>query len=479
MKGNYNIFYTPEKQYPDMPHGEMCGDFMPFYWKGTYYLFYLYKYCVYVTETKDFVKYGKPYLALQNGSPSDQDWHIGTGSVFCHDDTFYFHYTGFCKGNNGEEGKNEQVVMRAVSKDLKNWTKDPEFFFKPDTRYYENTHWRDPHVIWNEEIGKFCMIITATQKGGAKLRNGCTAVFVSDDVRNWEHYETLYSPRTFITHECHDAFKIGEDWYLSFSNYSRWWETRYRMAKSFNGPYMIPQKDDMFDGRQFYAAKTVTDGNKYYMVGWQAARQNCDDKKGCIWGGNALVHEIIQREDKTLGVGMVKEIEESFDKKIELDFEPCQGTFTLDNHLNHIKGTVLDGFGWAKAGNLKDTCLFEAVISWTEGTHAVGLMIHTDSKDLNKWVQLRLEVTHGRILIDHYKKVDGSQLYLEERPIEFRNHKTDVKVIVSGSVILVYVDDVALASRCYDISTGAIGVFAEYGEVICSDIKLMEQSEVE
>ena len=43
MKGNRNIFYTPENQYPGMPHGEMCGDFMPFYWEGTYYLFYLYK----------------------------------------------------------------------------------------------------------------------------------------------------------------------------------------------------------------------------------------------------------------------------------------------------------------------------------------------------------------------------------------------------------------------------------------------------
>ena len=62
MKGNYNIFYTPEKQYPGMPHGEMCGDFMPFFWKGTYYLFYLYKYCVYAVETRDFVNFGEPYL---------------------------------------------------------------------------------------------------------------------------------------------------------------------------------------------------------------------------------------------------------------------------------------------------------------------------------------------------------------------------------------------------------------------------------
>ena len=102
MKGQYNIFYTPEKQYPGMPHGEMCGDFMPFYKDGTFYLFYLYKNCVYAVETSDFVSFGEPYLVLQNGSPDDQDWHIGTGSVFEHDGIFYFHYTGFCEGKAGE-----------------------------------------------------------------------------------------------------------------------------------------------------------------------------------------------------------------------------------------------------------------------------------------------------------------------------------------------------------------------------------------
>lgn len=475
MKGNYNIFYTPENQYPEMPHGEMCGDFMPFYWEGTYYLFYLYKCCVYVTETKDFVTYSEPYLALQNGSPSDQDWHIGTGSVFWHNGIFYFHYTGFCEGNHGEEGKNEQVIMRAVSRDLKHWTKDGEFFFKPDTRYYENLHWRDPHVIWNEEIQKFCMLITATQKGGEKLRNGCTAVYVSDDVRKWEHYKTLYSPRTYITHECHDVFQMDGWWYLSFSNYSRWWETRYRIAKSFDGPYWVPEKDDMFDGRQLYAAKTVTNGKKRYLVGWQAVRKGCDDKEGCIWGGNALVHELIQREDGTLGVGMVQEIEESFDKHLPLQFLPNQGVFTCKEES--IKGFVPEGFGWVKAGDLKETCLFETTLSWRSGTYAVGLMIHADSGELNKWVQLRLEITHGKILLDHYKRVDGSQLYLEERPISFCGNQAKIKLIVSGSVILVYVDDVALASRCYDIPTGSIGIFAEYGGVMCTDTKLMEQSE--
>ena len=105
MSGNRNIFYTPENQYPGMPHGVMCGDFMPFYHDGVFYLFYLYKYCVYAVETRDFVSFGDPYPVLTNGSPEEQDWHIGTGSVFEGEGIFWFYYTGFNEGNAGAEGK--------------------------------------------------------------------------------------------------------------------------------------------------------------------------------------------------------------------------------------------------------------------------------------------------------------------------------------------------------------------------------------
>ena len=322
MKGNYNIFYTPENQYPGMPHGEMCGDFMPFYKDGVFYLFYLYKYCIYVVETKDFVSFGKPYPVLQNGSPDDQDWHIVTGSVFENDGVFYFHYTGFCEGNAGEEGKNVQVVLRAISSDMKCWEKDKTFFFRPDTRYYGNLHWRDPHVFFNEELGKFCMLITAEEKEGAHLRKGCTAVYISEDMENWEHYRTLYAPRTFITHECHDCFQMEGNWYLTFSNYSRWWETRYRIAEKFDGPWKLPKEDDMFDGREYYAAKSVSDGKKRYMVGWESIRQDCKDSGRHLWGGNLLVHELTVRKDGTLGVKLPETIENSFCRPVEIS---CQG----------------------------------------------------------------------------------------------------------------------------------------------------------
>ncbi len=472
MKGNRNIFYTPENQYPGMPHGEMCGDFMPFYRNGVFYLFYLYKYCVYAVETKDFVSFEEPYLVLQNGSPQEQDWHIGTGSVFEHEGVFYFHYTGFCEANHGVEGKNVQVIMRATSTDLKNWEKDTSFFFKPDTRYYGNLHWRDPHVFWNEEIGKYCMLITATEKDGAYQRAGCTAVYVSDDVRNWEHYKTLYAPRTFISHECHDCFKMENKWYLSFSNYSRWWETRYRVAERFDGPWNVPKQDDMFDGREYYAAKSVTDGEKRYMVGWESIREGCKDNGKHLWGGNLLVHELVQRKDGSLGVKLPESIEKSFQNTLLLKAVARQGG--LSGNTERMEVWAEDGFGWTELGELKETCLFRTRISWDERTQAAGLMIHTDP-ELQKWCQLRLEVHHGRIVMDRFNRVDGDQYYLDERPVIFTGNSAEIKLIASGNIMLVYVDDVALVSRCYEIETGFIGVFSEYGKIVCTDTELLIQ----
>ena len=71
-------------------------------------------------------------------------------------------------------------------------------------------------------------------------------------------------------------------------------------------------KEDTFDGRAFYAAKSVSDGEKRYLFGWNPT------KRRFIWlestelprqglqylglGRNLIVHEIVQRPDGTLSV---------------------------------------------------------------------------------------------------------------------------------------------------------------------------------
>lgn len=474
MKGNDYIFYTPEEQYQGMPHGEMCGDIMPFYWKGKYILFFLYKYCIYAVETEDFVHYGKCRLVLQNGSPEEQDWHAATGSVCYYDGRFYFYYTGFCEGNRGKEGGYEQAVLRAVSRDLYHWEKDKEYVFYPDERYFKNLHWRDPHVFWNETMGKFCMLITAEKKDGAALRGGCTAVYVSEDIKQWSYYKIIYAPDIFPTHECQDCFQIGNEWYLTFSTYNRQWETRYRMAQTFDGMWETPQLEDMFDGREFYAAKTVTDGKERYLVGWQSVRKDCRDDEKFVWGGNVVVHRLCQRKDKTLGVAMPENVRASFQKQLPMKLQPMQGEWQMKGT---IRGMRSDGFGWLQLGEISGTALLETEVTWKSKTQALGLMIHTSGLQLERWCQLRIEPLRGRIAMERFNQTDGDQFYQEERKITFSENKAEIKLIVSGNIMQAYVNDTALTTRCYAATDKGIGLFVECGQTEWKETKLLAGEE--
>lgn len=78
----------------------------------------------------------------------------------------------------------------------------------------------------------------------------------------------------------------------------------------------MPAEDDMFDGREFYAAKSVTDGKKRYMVGWESIREDCRDNGRHLWEApSAELHEH-SREDGSLGVRLPETIEDSFQKEL-------------------------------------------------------------------------------------------------------------------------------------------------------------------
>src|SRR5262245_25959128 len=118
------------------PADGVAADFIPFYWQGTYHLFYLKDYRDearygkgtpwFHLETRDFVHFDERGEALARGATDAQDLWVFTGSVIEAGGAFQIFYTGHNQLFSGQ-GKPVQAVMRANSPDLQTWTKDAAF----------------------------------------------------------------------------------------------------------------------------------------------------------------------------------------------------------------------------------------------------------------------------------------------------------------------------------------------------------------
>ena len=62
---------------------------------------------------------------------------------------------------------------------------------------------------------------------------------------------------------------------------------------------MVAPENDTFDNRAFYAAKTASDGRRRFVFGWNPTRAESRDFQPWHWGGNLVVHEVVQEADGT------------------------------------------------------------------------------------------------------------------------------------------------------------------------------------
>ena len=144
------------------PEGMKAADVIPFFWKGSYHLFYLEGPDWGHIVSQDLLHWQELPKALVKGAdPQGPDWEsIWTGSIVEHNGTFFLFYTG----KNSNDPLGDQKVMQARSTDLIHWEKHPEYTFYADGKIYWNKTingaidnkqiyhhqaFRDPHVVWN------------------------------------------------------------------------------------------------------------------------------------------------------------------------------------------------------------------------------------------------------------------------------------------------------------------------------------------
>lgn len=259
------------------------GDIMPFFDNGKFNIFFLHDatvkpagkgfHDIHSFESTDFASHEYKGRMIPYGEPNDPDFAVGTGSVIKANGIYYFYYTGHNGNATFLSNNPRESVLCATSTDLKNWSKIENFKITAPAGYY-NFDFRDPHVFFNEDTNKYWMLMSTQTEPG---RKAVVLLFTSNDLasNNWTVQNPIYTTtpaENYLMLECADMFKMGNYWYLIFSeNWSDYTGTHYRMATSPNGPWTTPQ-NDRFDGEYLYAAKTASNGTDRFLFGWTARK---------------------------------------------------------------------------------------------------------------------------------------------------------------------------------------------------------------
>lgn len=481
---SYPVFFQPADAW--------VGDLIPFQKDGEFWLFYLHEVRAEpkpgtawnLVTTKDLIQFQDHGVALPHGTADEPDFNCYTGSAIADESgVHHLFYTGQNPSRLGTDGLPLQLVMHATSTDgMGTWTKHPELTFGAPAGY-ESADWRDPFVFRDEAAGLWRMLLAARHSNGPERRRGVIAQCTSTDLMAWTHTDPFWDPRRYITHECPDVFEWGGWWYMVYSEFSETFTTRYRMAKSPDGPWTVPALDSI-DGRAFYASKTAERDGRRFFFGWIASKEGNTDDGAWQWAGTMAVLEARQNADGTLAFGFADEMVDSFWDKVPLEFDGHR----VENQLP-LRLDVPDSYTAVVTDNDLPTQFYaKAVLDIQPGTTECGLLLRSTADGDHSYV-LRLEPKRGRLVFDRWPRaitgdaqwhVSGDVPYAVEleRPCDLSPGKHTLEVVVDGDLCVAVVDrQVALSTRIYDLPAGGIGVFTGEGSVSVPDFEVRKRTD--
>lgn len=479
---------------------DSTGDAIPFYHDGTYHIFSLTPppgTTVYPerlrttwshTISKDLVHWEELPTALYpgNGEEPDADG-VWTGSVIYGEGKYHAFYTGY----NYHIAK-QQTICHATSDDGITWTKDAANpVISPFEELYESLDWRDPYVFYNEDDGCYWILISARRKAGPPTKRGCVVLYRSEDLIDWKYYGPIYQPYHTNCPECPEMYKLGGNWYLSYSRFSEFVNTIYRVSKSPFGPWRTPKMDGI-GGRRFYAAKSMQndEGRRLYFA-WAHDRANRSDTGEWYWGGEFCVpHEVIVNEDGELDVKLPKEIADAFASPIPWQYKHMLGDFRLYSGRNIVVNspeTLSYGFFDIR----EETFMFRCKVRPNNVYDSFGLVLKSDS-DISRCLVLNFEQGMQRVsllnlpmAVDPFwqqsctnigtpKDPGPDGIRVAEKPFNFENGDViDLKVLIDNDLVEIFVGEkVAFTYRSYEKPEYQIGLIVQDGNAEYYEIEI-------
>jgi len=477
------------------PSVGFVGDVIPFVHGGRFHLFYLHE----IREnagsgtawglvvTDDFVVFEDLGPVLASGGPHAADFNAYTGSVIADGERLHMFYTGHNPARIGPDGVTPlQVVMHAVSGgDPSRWEKVPtDTFGAPEG--YEPGDWRDPYVFRVPGEDQWRMVLAARHDRGPSRRRGVIAQLRSSDLSTWQVVQPFWDPRRYITHECPDVFEWNGWWYLVYSEFSESFTARYRIARSPEGPWSVPERDTI-DGRAFYAAKSVERDGRRFFVGWIATREGDVDDGPWQWAGTMSVLEAQQADDGTLRFRMPPEVLRPFNEPLATSWHDAMSGRSLTE--DELAAGTPNGY-WAAVSDAAMPSAFalRVDLELSEDTRECGVLLRSSSDGDTSYI-IRLEPHRHRVVFDRWPRrrtgamqwqISGDVPHVVELerscPLPAGPHHLDV--VVDDTACVVTVDEsVVLSTRLYDRRAGHLGLFVGEGRATFGNPTVSVRSE--
>ena len=497
-----------------MPAIGRVGDPMPFYDQkaGDFKVLYLQEFDnnmshrfhpIWGVSTKDGANYQSLGELLPfGGNDYVQDAALGTGCAYydAKNNMYYIYYTG----HNGN-CQNREVVMRATSADFKTWTKDELWALNGPDFGYSGNDFRDPQIFVADD-GLYRMVISTYPKNGGDPQ---FAEFKSSDLKNWEHvghFKMIWDRML----ECPDIFKMGNYWYLVYSqsfraSWSR--KVKYMFADSWealkncfnDGPKWPADgplwREGNLDTRAFYAGKTASNGTDRFIWGWTPFRSGADIHEKNInvgagdgnepnWSGALVCHKLIQHADGTLSMGAVPAMAAKYNKAQEAKVMASNGydngklsgndAYVLYSRLgtcNHISFKVTTSNNWDKFG--------VSFVRSTDPDYYYTLVVNPEEENARK---VNFEQEGYRIKTNDkgeeekiYGKgfIEGADGYGFYRP---ENNEYNIDIYTDNSVLVMYINDIVCCThRIYGIQKNCWSINNYGGNITISDLKISQQ----
>ncbi|WP_209700113.1 glycoside hydrolase family 32 protein [Kribbella aluminosa] len=385
------------------PASGFVGDVIPFCHDGRIWLFYLLDERPddptagpsgmpwALVSTTDFVHYTDHGVVLPAGDRDAVDFDCYTGSVVADGSRLHLFYTGHNPRRGSADGA-FQVVCHAVSDgDPTRWTKLPADTFGAPNGFVPQD-WRDPFVYRTAPDEPWQLVLAARYADAPDRRCGVVARLSSPDLSQWELAPPLWEPHRYITQECPDVFQWGDWWYLVYSEFSDAFQTRYRIARGPNGPWLAQPRDTV-DGRAFYAAKTVEFQGRRFFVGWIPTKQG----DAWQWAGDLAVLEAHQQRDGALAFGLPSEVVAAYGDPEDVKLSPLDGASAEPG-----QGATDRYAAWI-GDVVPPHCLITLTVDVAPDTHSFGLLLHA-TEDGEQATILRLEPQRNRLVLDYWPR---------------------------------------------------------------------------